>query len=184
MGEINLVYELRIDDGDVKMISCQIGRAFLIQSGGEGEGEGKNQNQIRSKSRDFTIGPSIKNRETIKSSVIKDANSISNYLNGKSKNLYSPRLDFSVLTSFQRDVFDRLLILAPYGEVTTYGQLAKDLGRPKGARSVGQALAHNPFLLFFPCHRVVAKNGDLTGFRAEGSISTKEKLIQLERIFR
>lgn len=69
------------------------------------------------------------------------------------------------------------LLRIPYGERVTYGELAERVGRPKGARAVGQALAKNPIPILISCHRVVAKRG-LGGFGP--GLTWKEKLLSLE----
>jgi len=81
-------------------------------------------------------------------------------------------------TAFQRSVWDALVAI-PFGETRTYGQLARDLGRPNAARAVGRANATNPIALIIPCHRVVGRDGALTGF-AYG-IDIKRQLLDFER---
>src|SRR5690625_2063932 len=66
----------------------------------------------------------------------------------------------------------------PYGETRTYSEIAEQIGRPDAIRAVGTAIGANPLLFIIPCHRIVAKNGGLAGFRA--GIDVKEKLLQLE----
>jgi methylated-DNA-[protein]-cysteine S-methyltransferase len=68
----------------------------------------------------------------------------------------------------------------PPGTTRTYGQVARAIGRPDGARDVGAALARNPYPVIVPCHRVVAANGALTGFSAPGGIATKRRMLELE----
>ncbi|MBQ2990810.1 MAG: methylated-DNA--[Clostridia bacterium] len=63
----------------------------------------------------------------------------------------------------------------PYGEVRTYGELARLLGRPSAARAVGGACSRNPLLIVVPCHRVIAASGMLTGFSA--GLGVKRKLL-------
>ncbi len=89
-------------------------------------------------------------------------------------------LDFSGVTSdFQRDVYDRLRTVE-YGHVTSYGQLARDVGKPDQARAVGQAVGANPIPIVIPCHRVVASDGSLTGFG--GGLHAKVALLKLEGV--
>ena len=68
----------------------------------------------------------------------------------------------------------------PKGRTLTYGELAKRLGKPKAARAVGQALGKNPFVPAVPCHRVVGKNGALTGYSGRGGITAKRRLLAAE----
>ena len=91
-------------------------------------------------------------------------------------------LDFPVElrgTPFQLEVWN-LLRQIPYGHTMTYGQVANHLGRPKAVRAVGQAVGRNPCLIVIPCHRVLGKNGKLTGFSA--GIEWKKRLLSLENI--
>src|SRR5204862_2204796 len=70
-----------------------------------------------------------------------------------------------------------------WGETTTYGALAKELGAgPEAARDVGKAMASNPIPLIVPCHRVLAAGGKIGGFSAPGGPSTKAKLLGLEGV--
>ena len=66
-------------------------------------------------------------------------------------------------TGFQRRVWAALQTI-PYGETRTYGQLAEQLGNPSASRAVGRANATNPIAVIVPCHRVIGKSGDLTGY--------------------
>lgn len=79
---------------------------------------------------------------------------------------------------FEALVRDALLAV-PFGRTTAYGALAADLGDPRLAQAVGQAVAHNPLLVVVPCHRVVAADGTLTGFA--GGVDRKAYLLDLEQ---
>lgn len=81
-------------------------------------------------------------------------------------------------TEFQLQVLHELQKI-PYGSTTSYGEIAKRIGRPKAVRAVGAANGHNPIPIIIPCHRVVGSNGNLTGFG--GGLATKEALLRLER---
>jgi methylated-DNA-[protein]-cysteine S-methyltransferase len=78
---------------------------------------------------------------------------------------------------FQRQVWE-LIDRIPYGQTTTYGQLAGELGDPALARRVGNAVGHNPLSVIVPCHRVVGKDGKLTGYA--GGLQRKRFLLDLE----
>lgn len=80
---------------------------------------------------------------------------------------------------FQRAVL-RAAARIPRGKVTTYGELAANLGRPGAARAVGNALAANPFPLIVPCHRVIRSDGTIGGFT--GGEDLKRRLLELEGI--
>lgn len=89
-------------------------------------------------------------------------------------------LDFSgITTSFQREVCDRMLAIE-YGHVASYGQIAREIGKPDMARAVGQAVGSNPIPILIPCHRVVASDLRLTGFG--GGLPAKIALLRLEGI--
>jgi methylated-DNA-[protein]-cysteine S-methyltransferase len=100
------------------------------------------------------------------------------------------RVDFSTATldpAGQDDLFRDIYAAARrigYGETTTYGQLAKAIGRTdwEAARAVGQAMAKNPVALIIPCHRVLAAGGKLGGFSAPGGAATKTKMLALEGV--
>ncbi len=81
-------------------------------------------------------------------------------------------------TEFQRRVWQALAKI-PYGATISYGELAVQIGNPKACRAVGMANARNPIPIVIPCHRVIGKNGTLTGFG--GGLDIKEKLLALER---
>jgi methylated-DNA-[protein]-cysteine S-methyltransferase len=79
---------------------------------------------------------------------------------------------------FDRAVWKRLVAI-PYGETRSYGQIARDIGRPDRARAVGSANARNPLPIIVPCHRVVGSDGSLTGYG--GGLAVKQALLTLER---
>jgi len=81
-------------------------------------------------------------------------------------------------TPFQRSVYEALLKI-PRGQVRTYGQIARAIGRPRAARAVGQALKRNRWAPAIPCHRVVASGG-LGGYSARGGTARKRRLLQQE----
>lgn len=81
-------------------------------------------------------------------------------------------------TDFQKKVWQGLLTI-PYGTSTSYGVLAAQVGNPKGARAIGLANGKNPLSIVVPCHRVIGKNGHLTGFG--GGMDNKAFLLNLEK---
>jgi methylated-DNA-[protein]-cysteine S-methyltransferase len=81
-------------------------------------------------------------------------------------------------TPFQQRVWRELLNI-PYGETTSYGELARRLGNPNASRAVGLANGANPIAIVIPCHRVIGSNGKLTGYG--GGLPNKERLLALER---
>ena len=81
-------------------------------------------------------------------------------------------------TDFQKKVWEALLTI-PYGETRTYSKIAAQVENPKGCRAVGLANNRNPIVIICPCHRVIGKNGSLTGFG--GGLPAKEYLLALEK---
>jgi methylated-DNA-[protein]-cysteine S-methyltransferase len=100
------------------------------------------------------------------------------YLSG-ARTQFSLPVDLHFLTAFQQSVLQAAQAV-PRGKVSTYGQIARRIGRPKAARAVGQALGSNPVPIVIPCHRVLASDGRLGGYSGRGGIRTKEKLLRLE----
>ncbi|HEY4200147.1 MAG TPA: methylated-DNA--[protein]-cysteine S-methyltransferase [Devosiaceae bacterium] len=86
------------------------------------------------------------------------------------------KLDF-VGTDFQKQVWHALLTI-PFGETRSYGEIARQIGKPKAVRAVGAANGKNPISIITPCHRVIGSTGKLTGFA--GGLETKERLLKLE----
>ena len=86
-------------------------------------------------------------------------------------------------TMFQERVW-QILQEIPYGETMTYGEIAQRMAKEKGvatysAQAVGQAVGKNPISILIPCHRVLGKNGALTGYA--GGVHRKEQLLKIER---
>ncbi len=99
------------------------------------------------------------------------------YLRGELKH-FSVGVDLtSVRASFHRLVLEALCAVE-YGETTTYGQLARGVGRPGGPRAVGQAVGMNPIAILIPCHRVLASDGSLGGYSA--GLERKRALLHIE----
>jgi len=99
------------------------------------------------------------------------------YYSGK-KTAFPDALDFSGATEFQKQVWQAAQLI-PHGETRSYGWIAKQIGNPRSARAVGQALGKNPFLIVVPCHRVIAGDGTLGGFGC--GLPAKQKLLKLEQ---
>jgi len=108
----------------------------------------------------------------------KAVNELSEYLDGIRRD-FDLQIDWSVMTPFQQRVL-KLVCAIPFGETSTYGEIASQLGKPKAARAVGRANATNPIPLIIPCHRVIGSNGKLHGYSAPGGLATKAWLLQIE----
>ena len=105
------------------------------------------------------------------------------YFNGEKPKI--SELDLAPMGSdFAKNVW-KILCEIPYGEVTTYGEIAKKMAKimnkdKMSAQAVGGAVGHNPISIIIPCHRVVGSNGSLTGYA--GGIDKKIKLLEHENV--
>ena len=113
-----------------------------------------------------------KDRGTILKSAVKQ---LEGYFSGKRRK-FNLALK-PVGTEFQKEVWEALRSIS-YGETASYGDIAKQIGRPKAVRAVGAAIGKNPLSIMIPCHRVIGASGKLTGFA--GGINTKAFLLNLE----
>ena len=82
-------------------------------------------------------------------------------------------------TEFQIKVWKELSKI-PKGEVRTYKQIAKSIGKPKSSRAVANACAKNPYPIVIPCHRVIRSDGTVGGYSGHGGIKRKKELLQKE----
>ena len=103
---------------------------------------------------------------------------LKDYFSGKRVGLSFP-VDWSHYTEFQKKVLQRVYSL-PWGQVASYGQIAADIGNPRGARAVGGAVGSNRVLLVVPCHRVIGHGGSLGGFGS--GLEWKKRLLNIEGI--
>ncbi|MCP4143086.1 MAG: methylated-DNA--[protein]-cysteine S-methyltransferase [Chloroflexi bacterium] len=98
------------------------------------------------------------------------------YLAGERKR-FTVAIDWSMMRSFQREALLATFAI-PYGQTSTYGEIAMQIGRPRSARAVGRAEATNPMPLVIPCHRVLGSDGKLRGYG--GGLNIKKWLLRLE----
>ena len=108
------------------------------------------------------------NRETVEQ--------LAEYFEGK-RTHFELSLDLEG-TPFQKAVWNELQRI-PYGETRSYGDIAKAVGKPGAARAVGMANHDNPIAVVIPCHRVVGRDGSLTGYA--GGLHLKAQLLSIER---
>lgn len=101
---------------------------------------------------------------------------LTEYLAGQRKHFTLPVRLYG--TAFQQSVWGALLEI-PFGKTVSYSTIATQINNSKAVRAVGAAVGANPLLLVVPCHRVVGKNGALTGFR--GGLDMKIHLLKLEQ---
>lgn len=100
---------------------------------------------------------------------------LAQYFSGK-RRAFDLELDVSG-TPFFQSVWAELRKI-PYGKTISYTEIAEQIGNPKAVRAVGMANARNPVSIIVPCHRVVARDGKLTGYA--GGVNTKQWLLDLE----
>lgn len=110
-------------------------------------------------------------------------NWLDKYFAGRKPDIFELPLD-PAGSEFRQKVWD-ILCEIPYGEVVTYGDIAKKMAvirnkESMSSQAVGGAVGHNPISIIIPCHRVVGSNGSLTGYG--GGIQTKIKLLELEGV--
>ncbi len=102
-------------------------------------------------------------------------------LRGEASDLSAVALDMEGLPAFNRRVYEVARAIPP-GATLSYGEIAARLGEPpQAARDVGQALGQNPIPIIVPCHRVLAANGKPGGFSASGGVTTKLRLLTIEK---
>jgi methylated-DNA-[protein]-cysteine S-methyltransferase len=137
------------------------------------------------------LGPSIEEEQTLRSWASRwlpkcflirkrEPNSevirqLQEYVTGKRKEFTIPL--HQIGTPFQLKVWEELLRI-PYGETRSYGEIATKVENLKGQRAVGMANHRNPIGVIVPCHRVIGKNGNLTGYA--GGLDIKQRLLELE----
>ena len=139
-------------------IACSFDGAFLVE---------------------LTILPEIKKRKIEKEDdEFAFQNELLAYFSGKLKK-FGQKIKILKGTDFQKKVWLALLKI-PYGEVRSYKWLAGEIGAPRAARAVGNALNKNPLPLILPCHRIIASDGSIGGFGCGTDV--KEKLLSIEKV--
>ena len=108
------------------------------------------------------------------------AKRIRRYFAGDAVDLDDLPLDLGDVPPFARRVYAAARSV-PRGETRTYGDVAIAIGSEGAARAVGGALGRNPIPLIVPCHRIVGSGGRIGGFSAPGGVSTKRRMLDLER---
>ena len=108
--------------------------------------------------------------------LVETARQLEEYFAG-TRHAFDVKLNF-IGTEFQNRVWSALLRI-PFGETRSYGQIARELGNPRGARAVGAANGKNPIAIIAPCHRLIGASGALRGFA--GGLKAKDTLLALEK---
>jgi methylated-DNA-[protein]-cysteine S-methyltransferase len=107
---------------------------------------------------------------------------VKRYFAGEEIDFSGVKLDLGEQDAFFNQIYAAAREIA-WGNTTTYGALAKQLGAgPEAARDVGQAMARNPVALIIPCHRVLAAGGKIGGFSAPGGSTAKARMLELEGV--
>lgn len=113
----------------------------------------------------------------VKTPVISEAlEQLTGYLDRQREEFYLPLKPKG--TAFQQKVWAELLKI-PYGQTSSYKEVAEKIGNPKACRAIGMANNKNPIPIFIPCHRVIGKNGSLTGYA--GGLELKNTLLNIEK---
>jgi methylated-DNA-[protein]-cysteine S-methyltransferase len=152
-----------------KMVDSPIGRLKLVASDEGLAGilwENDRPRRVRLK---------IEAEDNRHSVLIETERQLGEYFAGQRRE-FALKLDLTG-TAFQRKVWNALLTI-PFGETRSYGQIARQIGRPSAVRAVGAANGRNPVSIIAPCHRVIGSTGKLTGFA--GGIDAKARLLAFE----
>ncbi len=112
--------------------------------------------------------------------VLHTIEAIAGLLGGEQRDLSSIALDMRDVPEFHQRVYATARTILP-GSTLSYGEIAARLGDRSVAREVGEALGQNPFPIIVPCHRVLAAGGKIGGFSAAGGVTTKLRLLGIER---
>ena len=154
---------------------CPLGRLLVAatERGVAAVYLGESERKLRSElGREFPAAQIREDRKGLGRTVA----AIGEHLRGREARLDLP-LDVQA-TAFQRRVWKELRQI-PYGATRTYSEIARAIGRPRATRAVARACATNPAAVVIPCHRVVGKDGALTGYR--WGLGRKRALLDMER---
>lgn len=137
---------------------------------------GVNQDEFLAYVRKHTGGEPRRSAERVAAFKV----AIRDYLRGKIERL-DLEVDLGGVSAFQRQVLEEARRV-PRGQVATYGEIARRIGKPKASRAVGQALRRNPVPIVVPCHRVVNSDGTLGGYGGKLGGRRKIELLRLEGV--
>jgi AraC family transcriptional regulator, regulatory protein of adaptative response / methylated-DNA-[protein]-cysteine methyltransferase len=145
-------------------------------------GTGKGICAVKLGERDAHLEEDLR-REYPEASIARDQSAFDAWVRTLVRHLEGRRPDLNLpidvqATAFQWTVW-RYLQSIPYGETRSYEEVARGIGKPSAVRAVARACATNPVCLVVPCHRVVGKNGALTGYR--WGVTRKQHLLESER---
>ena len=112
---------------------------------------------------------------------LESARLLGRYFMGEAVDLSLLPVDLGPRSPFFKEVC-RIVRAIPRGAVKSYGEVALLAGRPGAARAVGRVMGSNPVAVIIPCHRVVAADGRLTGYSAQGGLTAKARLLAMEGV--
>lgn len=144
-------------------LDTPLGRMLLVQRG------------ERLTQAEFDALPPREGTEQVTPLLARAKSQLTQYFQGRRKAFSLPLAPQG--TPFQQRVWKALGEI-PYGQTRSYGEIARQVGSPRGARAVGMANHRNPIAVLIPCHRVVGQKGKLVGYA--GGLWRKEKLLALE----
>ena len=124
------------------------------------------------------VGPAARVPAGTRALIDQGVRDVASFLAGRRSKFDLP-LDLAGLAAWDRLVLDGVRGIN-YGEVTSYGRLARRIGRPGAARAVGGAVGRNPIGLFIPCHRVIAGDGSLGGYGGDW-FGSRAALLEVKR---
>ena len=116
-------------------------------------------------------------RNPLEPELLEAAELLTKYFNGVPVD-FDIKLDLTAGTTFQQRVWETALRI-PYGQVQSYGWIAREIGKPNAVRAVGGAMGSNPLAIIVPCHRVLRSDGGLGGYAS--GLHWKRKLLAMER---
>jgi methylated-DNA-[protein]-cysteine S-methyltransferase len=154
-------------------------RAELTRYGVDGWGKGElwtADGVVLAHDFDFDVGSAAEDARGPATDLV---DLVRRFLAGEDVVFADVRLDVGEVTPFQQAIVDALRRV-PRGEVLTYGELAAAAGYPKAQRAAGNVCAHNPFMFFLPCHRIVSASG--IGSYGSAGLAVKRRLLALEGI--
>lgn len=105
---------------------------------------------------------------------------LTQHLSGSVQDFSGIPLDLTGLQPFSQKVYEATRAVKA-GSVASYSDIALKVGAPDASRAVGRALGTNPVPIIIPCHRIIGKNGAMTGFSAYGACDTKMRLLSIEK---
>jgi methylated-DNA-[protein]-cysteine S-methyltransferase len=165
-GDLDVAYDL-LDDTPIGSLIVGVSELGLCRVGFDPE-PGVELERL---ARDF--GPRVLRTPKALDRVRRE---LDEYFAGR-RHAFDLELDLRTVPEFHRRVLDELSRVE-YGQTTTYGTLAAQVGSPRAARAVGTVMNRNPLPIVLPCHRVVGASGSLTGYG--GGLDRKEWLLRLE----